>query len=437
MRDLGGRASHHASPLRYPGGKAKLAPYLKRLVRSNDLLDGLYVEPFAGGGAVGLCLLLHGYVDRIILNDLSTPIYAFWRAILDEPERFQDRILRVELTTEEWLNQRRIFQEADGDISFDVGFATFFLNRTNHSGVLNAGMIGGLRQQSAYGLDARFNRQELAARVKRIARSRSKITALNLDAAELIGNVQTISGDRRPLLYIDPPYYRKGRDLYYDYYKPDDHRALRDVILQLQPTIPWVVSYDNEPEIVDLYRDNRAIKYNLSYSVPNGRMGNEIMFFWTRFSRQLLSIYRCWACKGRLSWIWPSNSQLAEQAAASSSGAPLRVVPPLTQKLQRLLACLRHRHRPPDHHEPPGSIPTSSPARYQPGQHAPPSTRRKLLLRPPPRIRRYTPAAHTPPRCSPRRPPIIHWSPSTHDAMMTPIPLQNEGRRHQCSTKNS
>lgn len=273
------RASYHVSPLRYPGGKAKLAPYFKLLVRNNRLLDSTYVEPFAGGGGVGLCLLLHGYVDRIFLNDLSAPVYAFWRALLDEPEMFQERILGVELTTEEWLNQRRIFQEAKGQISFDVGFATFFLNRTSHSGVLNAGMIGGHAQKSAYGLNARFNRQELAARVKRIARNRSKITVLNFDAAELIGNVQEISGNQSPLLYVDPPYYRKGRDLYYDFYKPDDHAKLRDIIVQLNSGVRWVVSYDNEPEVVSLYQGHQTLEYNLSYSVRNGRVGKEIMFF--------------------------------------------------------------------------------------------------------------------------------------------------------------
>ena len=273
------RASHHVSPLRYPGGKAKLAPYFKTLVRSNKLLDGTYIEPFAGGAGVGLCLLLHGYVDRIILNDLSRPVFAFWRALLDEPDRFQERILTIDLTTEEWLNQRRIFQEANGQVSFDIGFATFFLNRTNHSGVLNAGMIGGHAQKSAYGLDARFNRHELAARVQRIARSSSKITVLNMDAAKLIAEAKSLNGGAPPLLYIDPPYFRKGRDLYYDFYQPKDHAHLRDAVVKLDNDVPWVVSYDNEPEIVELYQAFNKIEYNLSYSVRNGRVGKEVMFF--------------------------------------------------------------------------------------------------------------------------------------------------------------
>src|SRR5271165_6091395 len=233
MTATGARASFHASPLRYPGGKSKLAAYFKALVRGNRLLDGTYVEPFAGGAGVGLSLLLHGYVNRIVLNDLSTPIYAFWRAVLDQPDRFLERILNVELTATEWQRQKKIFQTAGTDTDFDVGFATFYLNRTNHSGVLNGGMIGGRDQHSTYGLDARFNRKELAARIKRVARHASKITVLNFDAADIISDVKLISECKQPLLYIDPPYFKKGRDLYYDFFEPCDHARIRDVVANL------------------------------------------------------------------------------------------------------------------------------------------------------------------------------------------------------------
>lgn len=283
------RASWHASPLRYPGGKAKLTQYFKALVRGNNLLDTTYVEPFAGGCGVGLSLLFHGYVSHVVINDLSGPIYAFWRAVVEEPDRFQEQILKVELSTEEWLKQRRVFQHSDGSTDFDVGFATFYLNRTNHSGVLNAGMIGGHSQRSAYGLDARFNRAELAARINRIGRHSRNITILNLDASDLIANVQDIAGIPNPLIYIDPPYFKKGRDLYYDFYRPDDHKKLRDSIVEIDPVIRWVVSYDNETEINELYRNYKSLQYNLNYSVRNGRVGNEVMFFSENLSPARLS----------------------------------------------------------------------------------------------------------------------------------------------------
>lgn len=279
---LSTKASHHASPLRYPGGKAKLGPYFKALIKNNKLYDCVYFEPFAGGAGVGLTLLVHGYVSRIVLNDLSYPIYCFWRALLDNPEKFKARIRDVALSVDEWTHQRDVFRAQDTADPFELGFAAFYLNRTNRSGVLNGGMIGGYAQTSKYGLDARFNRDELAARVERLARNRDNIEVHNLDANNFIQNIPQLASSSKSLVYIDPPYYKKGRDLYYDFYLEKDHAILRDAITSLGDNINWVVSYDNEPEIVELYSRFRALFYNLGYSVRNGRVGREAMFFCDR-----------------------------------------------------------------------------------------------------------------------------------------------------------
>jgi DNA adenine methylase len=271
------RPSHHGSPLRYPGGKAKLAPFFKSLLRQNRLLDCTYVEPFAGGGGVALSLLLHGYVNDIVLNDLSAPIYSFWVAMLKDPQRFEREILEVPLTVTEWENQRAIFRSGDAG-SFELGFSAFYLNRTNHSGVLNGGMIGGYSQKSKYGLDARFNRQELAARVQRIAKLRDKILVTNLDAIQLLGSLASWCEPALSLLYIDPPYFTKGRDLYYDYYTAEDHTRLSECIFDLGSTTHWIVSYDNVPAIRSLYERAASLTYTLSYSVRNGRNGDEVIF---------------------------------------------------------------------------------------------------------------------------------------------------------------
>lgn len=283
------KASHHASPLRYPGGKGKLARYVKAIVRSGGLMDSTYIEPFAGGAGVGLTLLLHGYVKRIVLNDLSLPIYSFWRALLDDPDKFKARIESVPLTTEEWTRQREIFRNHEREDAFDVGFSAFFLNRTNVSGVLNGGMIGGYAQAGTHGISARFNRTELALRVERIARHSGRIDLRRDDAALLIGELDIeLRGEKR-LFYLDPPYYRKGRDLYYDFYRDGDHRELRDRVAALDGRAHWIVSYDNEPEIRNLYAGYQCVEYDLSYSVKNGRIGREVMFFSANLTPPALS----------------------------------------------------------------------------------------------------------------------------------------------------
>ena len=82
------------SPLRYPGGKSQLAPLVIDLLRSNDLFYGEYIEPFAGGAGIACTLLLDGYVSHIHINDLDRSIYSFWWAILNEPERFCNVLIR-------------------------------------------------------------------------------------------------------------------------------------------------------------------------------------------------------------------------------------------------------------------------------------------------------------------------------------------------------
>lgn len=67
----------YCSPLRYPGGKGKVADYFKQIFRDNSLYDGVYVEPYAGGASVALSLLFNEYVSKIIINDIDRSIFAF------------------------------------------------------------------------------------------------------------------------------------------------------------------------------------------------------------------------------------------------------------------------------------------------------------------------------------------------------------------------
>lgn len=212
----------HFSPLRYPGGKAKLSPFIKAVIELNDLGDGTYVEPFAGGAGIAIQLLLQGYVSQIEINDLSRPIYSFWTSVRDEGAKFADRIRNIELSIAEWQRQKAIFG-SDQSGAFDLGFATFYLNRTNRSGVLNGGPIGGRGQTGNYLIDARFNRENLAYRIERIAALRKFIHISNEDALIFVKRCKK-KLPKESLIYADPPYFRKGSQLYYDFFVERDHR---------------------------------------------------------------------------------------------------------------------------------------------------------------------------------------------------------------------
>lgn len=268
--------SGHYSPLRYPGGKGKLARFIRDLIRINDLADGLYVEPYAGGAAVAWELLLTGVVGRVAVNDLNVPVYEFWRSVLDRTEGLIDLIAEtpVDMVTRD---RAKAILMNPASAGLELGFATFFLNRTNRSGILNAGAIGGRAQTGPWKLDARYNKSDLIDRIKRISSKRNKISLTNMDAvAFLRKGVKT--WPQKTLVYLDPPYYEKGRDLYYNFYKHDDHANVALATHQLSD-VKWVVSYDDVGPIHELYAGDTCLQYSIGYSAREVMRGAEAMFF--------------------------------------------------------------------------------------------------------------------------------------------------------------
>jgi DNA adenine methylase len=263
-----------ASPLRYPGGKWRIAPFFEQLLTTNRLESFRYVEPYAGGASLALSLLLKDRVAEIHLNDLAPAIYAFWHSLLTRSRDLIEFIERVPVTPDEWHRQKTVYGQPGKVGNFALGCATFFLNRTNHSGILNAGMIGGKKQDGAWTLDARFNRPELISRVKRIAGYRSRIELSCRDALDVINDFRR---SKRTLLYLDPPYYRAGNHLYMNAYGHDDHVAVRQAVGKV--SAPWVVSYDDSPAIRRLYKHMRSQKLHLLHTARSARDGAEVLFF--------------------------------------------------------------------------------------------------------------------------------------------------------------
>ncbi len=263
------------SPLRYPGGKGKVANFMKLLFLENSLLGGEYVEPYAGGASVALTLIIEGYADHIHINDLDPAVHAFWNAVLNHPDELCRRIRNTKVSVYQWHRQRAVQAAASPD-ELDLAFSTFFMNRTNRSGIITGGIIGGVGQDGPWKLDARYNRDDLIRRIEKIARFRTRISLTNLDAVEFL---QPWCKPEAPpgLVYLDPPYYVKGGDLYRNFYGPDDHAAVAATTKAL--AIPWLVSYDADPAILKLYRGSRSLRYSLSYSAGTRGRGSEVMFF--------------------------------------------------------------------------------------------------------------------------------------------------------------
>lgn len=273
--------SRFSSPLRYPGGKQQLSGYIKKLISVNNLYDGIYVEPYAGGAGVALELLFSEHVREIHLNDLDKNLYAFWFCVLNDTENLLTRLESIKATLENWYLQHEVLMNAnDNTPLLDRAFATLFLNRCNRSGILKAGPIGGKAQTGKWKIDARYNVADISERINRIARYKSSITISNKDCIDFLIDEKPCLLERKSLVYLDPPYYQKGQELYMNAYEAKDHTIIADFLRTIYTDIHWIVSYDACLPIANLYQSFRSTEQILNYSVSSKHSrGNEFVFY--------------------------------------------------------------------------------------------------------------------------------------------------------------
>lgn len=261
------------SPLRYPGGKSCLLDLSATILRMNGMERGHYAEPYAGGCGLALALLYGGHVSDIHINDLDPSIWAFWHCVLHETGALVARIAETPVSISEWRKQREIYREGDVNDPLALGFSAFFLNRTNRSGIIKgAGVIGGLQQEGKYKIDCRYNKEYLIRRIRRVKKYKDRIHLTKYDALKFLAICEW---PENTLFFIDPPYYNKGAGLYTSYYVANDHAALAQAVLRMSH--PWIVTYDDTPEIRGLYRDRRQFCFDINYSLQEKRVGTELL----------------------------------------------------------------------------------------------------------------------------------------------------------------
>lgn len=244
-------------------------------LRLNGLARGHYAEPYAGGCGLALSLLYGGFVSDIHINDIDPAVWSFWYSVLNETDAIVGLVENTPINMDEWRRQRAIMKAADVRDPVALGFSAFFLNRTNRSGVIGSGgVIGGLNQTGNYLMDCRFNREDLARRIKRVARYADHIHLTNTDALDFLRHC-SVTLPAKSLLFVDPPYFKKGPELYTNFYKPDDHAGLAERVMQVN--LPWVVTYDDVEEIRRLYRDRRQYAFGINYSLNQKRVGAELL----------------------------------------------------------------------------------------------------------------------------------------------------------------
>lgn len=253
-----------------------MAPFLGHLIETQRKRSPVYVEPFAGGAGAALRLLVDEYVDYIELNDIDPGVAAFWRSVFFETEALIERVRRCPVNLKEWSRQRAVYEGRKGSV-VDLGFATFFLNRTNRSGILSGRPIGGLNQTGKWPISARFHRDDLVARIRLLGRFASRVKVHNQDGIAWLHRHIKKSGSQS-FYYVDPPYLNKGRDLYLDTLTWHDHQRLARLLNETSDR--WVVTYDCDRRVPDeLYRRFRIARFAIAHTAANQHVGWEFAVF--------------------------------------------------------------------------------------------------------------------------------------------------------------
>jgi DNA adenine methylase len=261
------------SPLRYPGGKTQLTPLVLDVLKANDLHGGVYAEPFAGGAGIAWRLLLNGDATEVWINDIDPALFAFWNTVVHNPDPLCELIVRTRISMPEWRRQRAMLYDPEAT-ELELAFATLFMNRTNRSGILKGGVIGGKSQDGNYKLGCRLNKVELVRKIQRIHRYREVIQISRLDAEKCL-RTWNKKLPKRGLINIDPPYYAQGKGLYLSFYEARDHTRLSKLVRSL--AVPWILTYDDVPEIEGLYAGLPLYRKGLTYYAQVKRRASELL----------------------------------------------------------------------------------------------------------------------------------------------------------------
>lgn len=266
-----------SSPLRYPGSKSSLTDYIAAIIEENLLSGCKIYEPYAGSAVVSLEMLIRGFAQHAVLVERDPLIYAFWKAVFECTEELCEEINQLDVTIETW-ESFQLYKEVikpEGHDILQLGLACLFFNRTNFSGIIGAGPIGGRNQSSNYSIDCRFNKGRIIQQIREISCLKEKISIYFGDALEFMKNKEKEIENGFSFVYIDPPYYAQGKKLYRYYYDDNSHKNLASYILKKE--FPWLISYDDHPKIRMLYADKVSQPIYLDYSLKSSRKGSELL----------------------------------------------------------------------------------------------------------------------------------------------------------------
>jgi DNA adenine methylase len=230
------------SPFRYPGGKTWLVPYIRSWLAQRPNPVAVLVEPFAGGGIVGLTAGFEGLAKHVVLVERDPNVASVWHTILGGEARWLvNQILGFELTRENVaaVLRREPFTQRER------AFAVILRNRVQRGGIMAAGAGLVKAGENGRGLRSRWYPETLARRIREIAGVRERFSFVEGDAFELI---RRYADEASAAFFVDPPYTVASRRLYPHWRV--DHRDLFALLASVRGDA--LLTYDNTREIASL-----------------------------------------------------------------------------------------------------------------------------------------------------------------------------------------
>ena len=266
---------------RYPGGKGKLSDQILRTILAfYEKYPGLeYREPFIGGGSIGLRLLQNPVIQKAWLNDFDAGIIALWKSVNAFPEELCKAVRKFKPSTKAFYAfKKKLTATAKFSDDVEFGLAKLAIHQISYSGLgtMSGGPLGGRSQKSEYGIDCRWRPDLLCRKILALHHhfQSKKLRFTNCDFQKL---TDTINLGEQPkiFLYLDPPYYEKGQELYQHGFTHDDHVRLAKSLKNTSQ--PWLLSYDDHPAIRELYDFAEMVKVPITYTINSARERHELL----------------------------------------------------------------------------------------------------------------------------------------------------------------
>ncbi|MGI8905387.1 MAG: DNA adenine methylase [Candidatus Sumerlaeaceae bacterium] len=227
------------SPFRYPGGKTWLVPYIRTWLSSKKQRPGVLVEPFAGGGIVGLTAAFERLAEHVLLVEKDADIAAVWNAIFSgQAEWLAERILKYKLST---ANAKATLAQPPSS-QRDRAFATILRNRVQRGGIMAVGAGLVKTGENGKGISSRWYPETLAERIREIAACKQWLSFLEADAFDVITRY---ADDEKVVFFVDPPYTVAAKRLYQHW--EVDHTVLFKLLSKVRGDV--LLTYDNTVEI--------------------------------------------------------------------------------------------------------------------------------------------------------------------------------------------